>query len=147
MYPSLSKNDIVVEVIRRIKELDFKAPSCAFVVRASEKNDFRNIKNSACLSKYSFFCFEYYFIFTLILYNFFAFILLKVGLSLPKNCFYLLQLRPFKMIKNVFYFMLKAFSIFKIFAFLSLLFGYVEKRLDKKFNFEINDITDWTANN
>ena len=35
------------------------------------------------------------------------------------------------MIKNVFYFMLKALFILEIFTFLSLLFGFVEKRLDK----------------
>ena len=46
-------------------------------------------------------------------------------------------------------FMLKAFFIIEIFIFLSWLFGYVEKRLDKiaKVNFKIYDVTDWTANN
>ena len=39
--------------------------------------------------------------------------------------------------------------VLEIFLFLSLLFGYVEKRLDKKdvVNFEIYDATDWTKNN
>ena len=39
--------------------------------------------------------------------------------------------------------------VLEIFLFLSLLFGYVEKRLDKKdvVNFEIYDATDWTTNN
>ena len=36
------------------------------------------------------------------------------------------------MMKNAFYFMLKAFFFFEIFIFLSRLFGYVEKRLDNK---------------
>ena len=36
-----------------------------------------------------------------------------------------------------------------MFTFLSCLFGYVEKRLDKKamINFENCDVTDWTTNN
>ena len=34
--------------------------------------------------------------------------------------------------KNALYFMLKAFFILEIFTFLYFLFGYVEKRLDKK---------------
>lgn len=38
--------------------------------------------------------------------------------------------------------------MFKIFEVLSLLFGYLEKELDKKakVNFETYDITDWIAN-
>ena len=55
------------------------------------------------------------------------------------------------MMKNVFYFMLKlkALSVLEIFTFMSKLFGYLEKRLDKKdiVNFKIYDITDWTTNN
>ena len=41
--------------------------------------------------------------------------------------------------ENAFYFMLKALLFLKIFTFLSRLFGYVEKRLDKKakVNFKI----------
>ena len=51
--------------------------------------------------------------------------------------------------KNVFYFMLKALFVFEIFAFLSLLFGYVGKRLDEKakVNFKIYDLSDRTTNN
>ena len=44
---------------------------------------------------------------------------------------------PLKMMKNTFYFTLKAPFVLKIFKVLSSLFGYVEKRLDKnevKFN-------------
>ena len=47
--------------------------------------------------------------------------------------------------KNVFYFMLKALFVLEIFT----LFGYVEKRLDKKVdvNFKIYDVIDWATNN
>ena len=52
--------------------------------------------------------------------------------------------RPLKMMKNAFYFMLRAFFVLHIFPFLSWLFGYVEKRIDKKakHNFKIYDVTD-----
>ena len=39
---------------------------------------------------------------------------------------------PLKMMKNVFYFFLKALLVLKIFKFLSWLCGHVEKRLDLK---------------
>ena len=41
-------------------------------------------------------------------------------------------------------FMLKAVFVLEIFSFLSWLFGYAEKQLDKKakFNFKIYDVTD-----
>ena len=39
---------------------------------------------------------------------------------------------PLKMMKNTFYFILKALFVLKIFKFLSLLFGHVEKRLIRK---------------
>ena len=41
-------------------------------------------------------------------------------------------------------FMLKALFVLEIFSFLSWLFGYAEKQLDKKakFNFKIYDVTD-----
>ena len=47
--------------------------------------------------------------------------------------------------KNAFYFMLKALFVLEIFT----LFGYAEKRLDKKddVNFKIYDVTDWATNN
>ena len=50
--------------------------------------------------------------------------------------------------KNAFYFMLKALLIFEILTFTYWLFGYVEKRLDKKamVNFKVDDVTDWTTN-
>ena len=44
----------------------------------------------------------------------------KVGLSPSKNnLFYFIQLNPLKMMKNVFYFILKALFVFKIFKFQS----------------------------
>ena len=51
---------------------------------------------------------------------------------------------PLKLIKNAFYFMLKAVFVLKIISFLSSLFGYVEKRLDKKVkvNFKMYDVTE-----
>ena len=44
--------------------------------------------------------------------------------------------------------MLKTLFVLEIFKFLSWIFGYVEKRLDKKVkvNFKIYDVTDWTNN-
>ena len=39
---------------------------------------------------------------------------------------------PLNVMKNAFYFMLKALFVLEIFPFLSCLFGYVEKWLDKK---------------
>ena len=37
-----------------------------------------------------------------------------------------------KMLKNIFYFMLNVLFVLEIFTVLSRLFGYVQKRLDKK---------------
>ena len=50
--------------------------------------------------------------------------------------------------KNAFYFMLKALFFLETFKFLSCFFGYEEKQLNEhaKVNFEIYDVTDWTAN-
>ena len=54
-----------------------------------------------------------------------------------------------KMVKNAFYFTLKAFFILKIFKFLSWLFGHVSKRRDykDKVNFKFYNITSWLTNN
>ena len=51
--------------------------------------------------------------------------------------------------KNAFYFVLKVLFVFDIIIFLLCLFGYVEKRLDKKtmVNYKIYDVTDWSTNN
>ena len=56
---------------------------------------------------------------------------------------------PLKMMKNTFYFMLKVLFVLEISTFLSWIFGYVEKRLDKKVmvNFKIYDVTNWTTYN
>ena len=53
------------------------------------------------------------------------------------------------MMENVFYIMLKAFFVLEIFTFFCGLFGYVEKRLDKRamVNFNIYDVTNWTIDN
>ena len=53
------------------------------------------------------------------------------------------------MVKNGFYFIIKALFILKVFKFLSLIFGHVEKQFDKetKFNFELYGVTDWKKNN
>ena len=53
---------------------------------------------------------------------------IKVGLSLSKKiCAICVIESSLKMIKNAFYFILKASFVFKIFKFLSWLFGHVEK--------------------
>ena len=55
-------------------------------------------------------------------------ILLKVGLSTSKkNCGICFIESPLKMMKNVFYFILKALFVLKIFRFLSWLFGHAGK--------------------
>ena len=56
---------------------------------------------------------------------------------------------PLKMMKDAFYFVLKALYVLELFIFYSSFFGYVEKWLHKKasVNFKIYDIIDWTANN
>ena len=48
------------------------------------------------------------------------------------------------MMKDAFYFVLKALFVLEIFTFLSWIFGYVEKRLGKKImvNFKTYDVTD-----
>ena len=52
----------------------------------------------------------------------------KVGLSPSKKIGFICLIEsPLKMIKNAFYFILKAFFVLKIFKFLSRLFGHVEK--------------------
>ena len=52
----------------------------------------------------------------------------KVGLSPSKKiCATCLIESPLKMMKNAFYFILKALLVLKIFKFLSRLFGHVEK--------------------
>ena len=50
-----------------------------------------------------------------------------IGLSSSKKMFKLLQWKPFKVLKNAFYFILKALFVLQIFVFLSWLFNQVEK--------------------
>ena len=56
---------------------------------------------------------------------------------------------PLKMMKNAFYFMLKAIFALPIFTFSPYLFDHVGKWLDKKakVNIKIYDITGWIVNN
>ena len=51
--------------------------------------------------------------------------------------------------ESAFYLMLKAIFVLNIFTYLSWIFGYVEKRLDKKakVNLKIYDVKIWTTNN
>ena len=53
------------------------------------------------------------------------------------------------MMKNAFYFNLKALFILKIFKFLSSPFGHVSKQLDSKdkVNFKFYDVTNWLTDN
>ena len=59
-----------------------------------------------------------------------------------------LNRKPFKNDKNVFYFTEKALFFLKIFKFLSWLFGHVTKWLDikDKVNFKFHDVTVWLTN-
>ena len=52
------------------------------------------------------------------------------------------------MMKNAFYFTLKALFVLKVFKFLSWVFGHIEKRLDQKdnVNFKIYGVTCLTNN-
>ena len=52
------------------------------------------------------------------------------------------------MMKNAFYYMIKALFALEILTFLSRLFGYVRKQLDEKVmvNLKVYDVTDWTTN-
>ena len=75
---------------------------------------------------------------------------LKVGLSpSKKNCFICFYESPLKMMKNAFYFTLKALFVLKIQKFLSWVFCHAEKTiwLKTKVNFKTYDITTWWINN
>ena len=52
------------------------------------------------------------------------------------------------MMKNAFYFMLKALFVLEIFTLLFHIFGYEEKRLDKKAMVDLKtyDVADWIMN-
>ena len=66
------------------------------------------------------------------------------SLTFENICSYL-----FNIIKNAFYFILKALFFLVIFSFLHQLFGYLEKQIDKKamINFKIYDMADLRKNN
>ena len=69
--------------------------------------------------------------------------IVKVGLSPSKKiCGICLIESPLKMMKNVFYFVLKALFVLKIFKFLSRHFDHVGKVI-----FKIHDATTWFTNN
>ena len=71
-------------------------------------------------------------------------------LTFQKKFFFFFNGSLFKMMKNAFYFILKALFVLKIFNFLSWLFGHVKKKwLDskEKVNFKIYDVTVWLTNN
>ena len=53
-------------------------------------------------------------------------------LTFQKNCFICFNESLLKVMKNAFYFILKALFAHKIFKFLSWLFGHVEKLLNEK---------------
>ena len=73
---------------------------------------------------------------------------LKPDSHLPKKIIYFND-SPLKMMKNAFYFILKALFGLKIYKFFSWLFGHVEKWLHQKdkVNFTIYDVTTWLTNN
>ena len=73
----------------------------------------------------------------------------KVGSSTSKKKFICLNHSPSKMMKNAFYFILKALFVLKIFKFLSWLFGHLEKTpwLESKVIFEMYDATAWLTKN
>ena len=58
----------------------------------------------------------------------FAALAFEVGPSHSKKMCYLFHWKPFKMMKNSFYFILKALFVLKIFKFLSWLFGHEGKK-------------------
>ena len=57
--------------------------------------------------------------------------------------------KSFKIMKNAFYFTLRALFVLRILKFLSWLFGHFEKttRLERPSNFKIHNVTTWLANN
>ena len=69
----------------------------------------------------------------------------KIELLPSKKIFICFNESPLKLMKNDIYFMLKALFV-HIYI---LLFGYIEKRLDKQaeVNFKIRDYSDWTTSN
>ena len=75
--------------------------------------------------------------------------ILKSDSHLSKKWFYFLWWKPFKIMKNAFYFILKALFLFKIFKFFVLTFWSCKKTgwLERKINFKIHNITTWLVDN
>ena len=74
----------------------------------------------------------------------------KVGLSnSKKNCVICFIEGPVTMMKNAFYFILKALFVLKVFKFSSWLFGHVEEKAWLKIQgcFKSHDVTTWLTNN
>ena len=72
----------------------------------------------------------------------------KVGLSLQKNCVICLIESPLKMMKNVFYFVLKSFFVLNVFKFCHDILAMYEKQLDlKDSQLQNHDVTTWFTNN
>ena len=70
------------------------------------------------------------------------------GHSQVKDNFFATE-NPLKMIKNAFYFTLKAVLVLKIFKCISCIFSHIEKRLNykDKVNFKIYGVVNWLINN
>ena len=85
---------------------------------------FMNGMHSAYISHRT--CFFLLYLFLQMLHNFFC-RYLKVDSHL-QQCFISFNDSPSKIMKNAFYFILKALFVLKIFKFLSWLFGHVEKK-------------------
>ena len=75
--------------------------------------------------------------------------ILKSDSHFSNELFYFLWWKPFKMMKNAFYFILKAFFLFKIFKFFCLGVLVMKKTdwLERNINFRIHNITTWLVNN
>ena len=75
---------------------------------------------------------------------------LKVGLSPSKKVFFVcFNDSPSKIMKNAFYFIIKALFVLIIFKFFPWLFGHEEKTawLERQVNFDIYDVTAWLTKN
>ena len=74
-----------------------------------------------------------------------------VRMNLKSHCHFVVCLieSPLKMMKNVFYFVLKAFFALKIIHFSHVILVMWEKQLDlkDKAHFKIHDVTTWFTNN
>ena len=76
--------------------------------------------------------------------------ILQVGLSpIKKNCFICFNESPLKMVKNIFYFILRALFDLKMFKLLSWLFGDIGKTsfYEYKVNFKVYYVTTWLTSN